>query len=210
LRATKRNAAPTVNRSSHTDRPLTRAASSQHAASGNIFQWRPHCAADGFATAEKTQSLALLIGSRGQPLRHPRDMARTPHDVRHRKTVVQPMHFSATALASVTLVAPKKTTGRTMDLASPLIQAALGGAGGLVGGNILGRIGKGGFGTNTLTGIIGGAVATYFFGPTYGPMIGGLVGGGDIGSILGALGVGAGGGGVLGLVVSVLRGLTSR
>lgn len=97
-----------------------------------------------------------------------------------------------------------------MDFASPLIQAALGGAGGLIGGNILGRIGKGGFGTNTLTGIIGGAAATYFFGPTYGPMIGGLVGGGDLGSILGALGVGAGGGGILGLVISLLRGITSR
>ncbi len=96
-----------------------------------------------------------------------------------------------------------------MDITSLIPVLLQGGLGGLVGGNILGRIGKGSVGQNSLVGIIGGAIATYFFGPTYGPMLGGLVGSG-LEQIVGNLGVGAVGGGGLGLIISLLRSMMSR
>ncbi len=93
-----------------------------------------------------------------------------------------------------------------------LIQLATGGVGGLIGGNILGAIFKRGAGVNSLVGIIGGALATQFFGAEYGPMIGGILGeyGSDptnLANIVGNLGVGAGGGGILGLVIGLVRSL---
>lgn len=93
-----------------------------------------------------------------------------------------------------------------------LIQLGTGALGGLLGGNILGQIGKGGVGTNSLVGIIGGAVATHFFGPQVGQLVGAVAGAGalDPMTIVGNLLAGAGGGGVLGLVISVLRGMMSR
>lgn len=98
-----------------------------------------------------------------------------------------------------------------MDPAA-LIQLGTGAAGGLIGGNILGRIGKGGVGTNSLVGIIGGAAATHFFGPQVGAMVGAVAGAGalDPMTIVGNLLAGAGGGSALGLIISVLRGIMSR
>ncbi|MEL7047520.1 MAG: hypothetical protein AAFO75_00925 [Pseudomonadota bacterium] len=89
-----------------------------------------------------------------------------------------------------------------------IIAAATGGAGGLVGGNILGALFRKsglGMGSSSLVGIVAGAAATYFLGPTYGPMVGGLAGGGDIGSILGNLAVGAGGGAGGSLLLGIIR-----
>lgn len=92
-----------------------------------------------------------------------------------------------------------------------LIPLLVGGGGGLVGGNIIGSLfrGKGvGAGSSTLVGVAAGALATHFFGPTYGPMIAGLIGGGDLGSLLGSgvTGLAGGAGGTLlwGLVKSVM------
>jgi len=89
-----------------------------------------------------------------------------------------------------------------------LIPLATGGAGGLVGGNILGALFRKsgmGVGSSSLVGIIGGALATQFLGPTYGPMVASLVAGSGFGDIIGNLAVGAGGGGVLSIVFGIIR-----
>jgi len=89
-----------------------------------------------------------------------------------------------------------------------LIPLATGGAGGLLGGNLLGALFRRsgvGVGSSSIVGIAAGAIATYFLGPTYGPMVGGLVGGADLGSILGNLAVGAGGGAGGSLIWGILR-----
>lgn len=94
-----------------------------------------------------------------------------------------------------------------------LIQLLTGGLGGLLGGNLLGAIFKRGAGVNSLVGIIGGALATQFFGAEYGPMIGNLVGEyaagnpTNLANIVANLGTGVAGGGVLGIVVGILRSL---
>lgn len=89
-----------------------------------------------------------------------------------------------------------------------LIPLATGGAGGLLGGNLLGSLFRKsgvGVGSSSMVGIIAGAVATYFLGPTYGPMVGGLIGGGDMGSIIGNLATGLGGGAGGSLIWGILR-----
>ncbi|MDX2259796.1 MAG: hypothetical protein NW205_12895 [Hyphomicrobiaceae bacterium] len=92
-----------------------------------------------------------------------------------------------------------------------LIPLATGAAGGLVGSNILGALfKKSGVASNSLVGIIAGAVATHFFGPTYGPLIGNLIGSGGLEAIIGNLGVGAAGGGVAGLIWGIIKSMVSR
>ena len=91
-----------------------------------------------------------------------------------------------------------------------LIPLVTGGAGGLLGGNILGKIAGGssvGVGSNTLIGIIGGLVGQYMFGPEVGSMIGAVAGGGGLDpmTIVGNLLAGAGGGGGLGLLWGIAR-----
>ncbi|MEO0729280.1 MAG: hypothetical protein AAFY64_02740 [Pseudomonadota bacterium] len=97
-----------------------------------------------------------------------------------------------------------------------LIGLATGGVGGLLGGNILGAMTKAGAGTNSLVGMVGGAAATYFLGPQVGGIIGPMLGAGagmgatDIGGIVSNLAAGAGGGGILSIVIGVLKSMFSR
>ena len=96
-----------------------------------------------------------------------------------------------------------------------LIPLATGAAGGLLGGNVTGALFRKsgmGAGSSSLVGIIGGALATQFLGPTLGPMVGMAIGSGslDLMSIIGNLAAGAGGGGVLGIVIGIVRSLFSR
>ncbi len=89
-----------------------------------------------------------------------------------------------------------------------LIQLGTGAAGGLVGGNALGAAFRGrgvGAGQSSLVGMIVGAAATYFFGPTLGPIIAGIVGSGGLDAILGNLLSGAGGGAAGTLIWGLIR-----
>jgi len=89
-----------------------------------------------------------------------------------------------------------------------LIPLATGGLGGLLGGNITGALFRKsgmGIGSSSLFGIVAGAAATYFLGPTYGPMVGAMVPGTGIELILGNLAVGAGGGAGGSILAGLLR-----
>jgi len=97
-----------------------------------------------------------------------------------------------------------------------LIGLATGGVGGLLGGNILGALTKSGAGTNSLVGIVGGALATQFLGPQVGGIIGPMLGSGvgmgatDIGGIVSNLAAGAGGGGILSIIIGLIKSMVSR
>ena len=86
-----------------------------------------------------------------------------------------------------------------------LIPLAAGAGGGLVGGNLFGSFFRTGRGSNSVVGMIAGALATYFFGDTMGPIIGGLVGSGMMEQILGGLLTGAGGGGAGTILWGIIR-----
>lgn len=101
-----------------------------------------------------------------------------------------------------------------MDLMSlatgPIGSLATGGLGGLIGGNLLGAAfrSKGvGAGSSSIVGIVVGAVATHFFGPTVGPIIASIAGNIDLAALLGNLLSGAGGGGIGALLYGILRSL---
>lgn len=94
-----------------------------------------------------------------------------------------------------------------LELLLPLLT---GGAGGAIGGNLLGGLlGKagGGVASRSLIGIVGGALATKFLGPTLGPMVGAAIGSGalDPMAIIANLATGAGGGGVLTIVLGLIQ-----
>ena len=92
-----------------------------------------------------------------------------------------------------------------MEQLIPYITGALGG---LVGGNATGamfRRGGMGTGTSSIVGMIAGAIATHYFGPTLGPIIGSIVGSGGLDAILGNLLSGAGGGGVGAILIGIIR-----
>ena len=106
-----------------------------------------------------------------------------------------------------------------------LIGLATGGIGGLLGGNILGAATRAGAGTNSLVGIVGGALAAQFLGTgsadgggvsQIGAIIGPLLGGGvdmspsGLGGIVTNLAAGAGGGGILSIVIGILKRMMSR
>ncbi|MEM9030520.1 MAG: hypothetical protein AAGC70_19340 [Pseudomonadota bacterium] len=98
-----------------------------------------------------------------------------------------------------------------------IVPLATGAAGGLVGGNILGALFRLGFGTGSLIGLIGGALAVQFFGPEFGPQLSDLAGSAysaadDLapGTVIGNLIIGAGGGSVLSLVIGGLRSIFVR
>lgn len=91
-----------------------------------------------------------------------------------------------------------------------LIPLAAGAGGGLVGGNLLGSLFKTGRGSNSIVGMVAGAIATYFFGDTFGPMIGGLVASGMLEQIIGGLATGAGGGGLATIVWGIIRSVLMR
>lgn len=94
-----------------------------------------------------------------------------------------------------------------------LIPLVTGGLGGLLGGNATGAMFRKsgmGVGSSSVVGMIAGAIATYFLGPTWGPMVGGLIGTGGLESILGNLlagGAGGAGGTILmGIIRSMMGG----
>lgn len=89
-----------------------------------------------------------------------------------------------------------------------LIPLASGALGGLAGGAAVGGMFKNagvGRGSSSTVGILAGAIATYFFGPTLGPMIGSVVGSGMLESVLGGLVSGAGGGGIGVILFGLIR-----
>ncbi|MEL7304005.1 MAG: hypothetical protein AAGJ53_09965 [Pseudomonadota bacterium] len=102
-----------------------------------------------------------------------------------------------------------------MELLMQFLPLITGGAGGLVGGNILGalfRKGGMGVGSSSLIGIIGGALATQFLGPEMGNLVGAQIGPAtagqtDLTSILANFGAGAAGGGGLSIVFVIIRSL---
>ena len=94
-----------------------------------------------------------------------------------------------------------------------LIPLATGGLGGLLGGGAAGSMFRNSgvtAGSSSVVGIITGAIATYFFGPTLGPIVGGLIGTGGIEAILGNLLSGAGGGGVGTILFGIIKSMMSK
>ena len=89
------------------------------------------------------------------------------------------------------------------------ISLGTGALGGLLGGNILGKIVGGdkvNMASGSLIGIIGGAIGQYFLGPTIGPMVGAaLANNTDVMTIVANLLSGAAGGGGLGVIWGIIR-----
>lgn len=94
-----------------------------------------------------------------------------------------------------------------------LIPLLTGGAGGLVGGNVIGAAFRNAGVTtasSSIVGVIAGAIATHFFGPTLGPIVGSIVGSGGLDAILGNLLSGAGGGGAAAVILGIIKSMMSR
>ena len=96
-----------------------------------------------------------------------------------------------------------------LELLLPLVSGAVGGAGA---GNILGGLMNkaGGRGASSMVGMVAGAIATYFLGPTLGPIVGSMVGGGALESILGGLVSGAGGGGLASVLFGLVKSMMAK
>jgi hypothetical protein len=94
-----------------------------------------------------------------------------------------------------------------------LISLGTGALGGLLGGNVLGKAvggGKVNMAQGSLVGIIGGALGTYFLGPTIGPMLGAAMANNlDVMTIIANLLTGAGGGAATGIIWGIIRRMMS-
>lgn len=94
-----------------------------------------------------------------------------------------------------------------------LLPLLAGGGGGILGGNIIGSLFRNsgvGAGSSTVVGAITGAIASYFFGPTFGPIVAGLIGSGGLDALLGNGVAGLAGGGVGTIVWGIIKSMMSK